>query len=399
MFLLFAALCKQQLPQLYNKRDAMQAANATFFVRCMAGIGRRAVVALAIVWLAIASHTAVCAAPVDIARGVSWLQGQVQPSGQFLTASGVATVAQAQCETAQTLLRLAGNNTQVAALVGAMPSSGADVPTETLACWQSMRQQQGLVAVAPLSARRIAQGGYAAFDFIQVANVLDTSWALGALGGQMAEADKQSLLVWLQAHQNADGALEVSGVSNLYVTAQVLRWLKEEAPRATIALQLAQQSAAYVLGQKTAGSGWASDIALTALAYEAVHPYTGKDATIASTIEAYLLSQQQTNGAWAEDPYVTALALRALALVGVTPQPPGQPASTGIVQGQASDGSSGLPLANAAVTVMFADSGSSQVAVTGADGHYVLAGVQAGSVTLSATKDVDADRKSSHFLR
>ena len=340
-------------------------------------------VVLGLLWMAMAPAFG---ASADVARGLAWLQGQVQANGQLTTPSKQALPTQAQCETAQTLLRLAGNGAQVTSLVNALPSSGADTPTETLACWQFMRQQQGQSANAGLDSRRIDQGGFAAYEGLLAASPLDTGWAIAALSSVATAADKQGIHTWLQSVQQPDGAFKADARSNHYTTSIVLRGLKDEASKSTQALQIAQKAAAYLLGKKSPSGTWGNDTALTALVFEAVHPYSSQDATLAPAVEAYLLAQQQANGSWANDPYTTALALRAVALVPVTPQNPGQPVTTGTLQGTAKD-ANGQPLAGVSVAVVPSTGGPAKVATTDAQGNYAITGVPAGPVSISAAKD------------
>lgn len=83
---------------------------------------------------------------------------------------------------------------------------------------------------------------------------------------------------------------------------------------------------------------------LTALAFEAVHPYTAALPQLGPAVEAFLLAQQKPNGSWNDDPYTTALALRALALVGVKPTDPEQQANSAIVKGTVYDEATNSPL-------------------------------------------------------
>lgn len=338
---------------------------------------------LGLLWLVMAPAFAAFA---DVAKGLAWLQGQVQANGQLATPSKQAFPTQAQCETAQTLLRLAGNGAQVTSLVNALPSNGADTPTETLACWQFMRQQQGQSANAGLDSRRIDQGGFATYEGMLATNPLDTGWAIAALSSVSTAADKQGVHTWLQSAQQPDGAFKAYVRSNLYTTGIVLRGLKDEVSKSTQALQIAQKAAVYLLGQKSLSGTWGNDTALTALVFEAVHPYSSQDETLAPAVEAYLLAQQQANGSWANDPYITALALRALALVPVTPQNPGQPVTTGTLQGTAND-ANGQPLAGVSIAVVPSTGGPAKVATTDAQGNYAITGVPAGPVSISAAKD------------
>ncbi|QTD43729.1 carboxypeptidase regulatory-like domain-containing protein [Ottowia testudinis] len=332
------------------------------------------------------SASSALAASADVARGLTWLQGQVQASGQLATVSFRATVAQAQCETSQTLLRLAGNSAQVTTLVGALPSSGADAPTETLACWQFVRQQQGQSANAGLASRRIDQGGFAAYEGMLAASPLDTGWAVAAISSVASSADKQGIHAWLESIQQADGAFKADARFNIYTTSIVLRGLKEEVAKNPQALQVAQKAATYLLAKRSAAGIWGNDPALTALAFEAVHPYSASDATLAVAVETYLLAKQQSNGSWANDPYITALALRALALTAVTPQTSGQPLTTGTLQGSAQD-AGGQPLAGVAIAAVPSSGGPAKVVMTDAQGNYAIANLRAGPISISAAKD------------
>src|SRR6218665_1459450 len=69
---------------------------------------------------------------------------------------------------------------------------------------------------------------------------------------------------------------------------------------------------------------WASDLAMTALVFEAVQPYTGSDPAIAASVHGYLAGAQDPDGSWAGDPYVPALARRARHAAGQTPLNPTQ---------------------------------------------------------------------------
>lgn len=99
------------------------------------------------------------AAPQDIARGLAWLQSQIQANGELTNQSHAASAAQAQCEAASTLLKLATGSPHVAALVAAI-QTGPDQATETLACVQNLRQQLGQTILNPeVEQRRVNQQG------------------------------------------------------------------------------------------------------------------------------------------------------------------------------------------------------------------------------------------------
>jgi hypothetical protein len=337
-----------------------------------------------VVALALAGTALVFGAPADVARGLAWLQAQVQADGGLLSGSGTGAAAQAQCETAATLLRLAGNSNQVASLLAALQPQGADGATETLACWQQLRQQLGQsILGSNIESRHVAQQGYAAYADFGVANALDSGWALGAQLKNLPATDKSTLLAWLQASQRADGSFGATSRADLLATAVVLRGLQEEASRSTVGAGIASKAATWLLAQRNAQGNWLGDVAITAVVFEAVHPYAGVDSTIASGVEAYLVSQQQSDGSWQGDAYVTAVALRALALTGVQPIDPTL-AAAATVRGVVTLASSGQPLAGVVVKAQAA-SGAAKTATTDAQGAYLLQGIAPGAISLAAS--------------
>ncbi len=72
-------------------------------------------VVLAIFLSAIFVH--VHAAPADIARGLTWLQGQVSSDGQIALESAAVVPEQVRCETGATLFKLAGGDPKTVALI------------------------------------------------------------------------------------------------------------------------------------------------------------------------------------------------------------------------------------------------------------------------------------------
>ncbi|ROZ79731.1 carboxypeptidase regulatory-like domain-containing protein [Ramlibacter sp. WS9] len=339
-----------------------------------------------VVGLALAGTALVFGAPADVARGLAWLQLQVQTSGALLSGSSTAATAQAQCETATTLLRLAGNSSQVASLIAAIQPQGSSGVTESLGCWQQLRQQLGQsILGSDIESRRIGQQGYAAYADFGVANALDSGWALGAQLKNLPATDKATLLAWLQASQHANGSFTAAGRADLLATAVVLRGLQEEASKSTVAAGIASKAAAWLLAQRNAQGNWLGDVATTAVVFEAAHPYTGVDAAIASGVEAYLVGLQQPDGSWQGDAYVTAVALRALALTGVQPIDPTL-AAAATVRGVVTLASSGQPLAGVVVKAQSA-SGAGKSATTDSQGAYLLQGIAPGAINLAASSN------------
>ncbi|MBI5278679.1 MAG: carboxypeptidase-like regulatory domain-containing protein [Burkholderiales bacterium] len=352
--------------------------------------GVRAVALMARLWrasvlsLALAGTALVFGAPADLVRGLAWLQAQVLSDGGLAAGAGSASLKQSQCETAATLLKLAGNSSRVATLLSAIQPTGTGDPTESVACWQHLRQQLGQdILGADLESRRIAQQGYGAYDGFAVSSAGDTGWALSARLQNLSATEKGTLLAWLQSTQAADGSFATANQADLLATAIILRGLKDEAPRNSAAAAIGAKAAQWLLGRRNAQGNWLGDVAITSVVFEAVHPYTGTDPAIASGVEAFLLSQQGADGSWQGDTFATAVALRALALVPVAPVDPTL-AFSATVKGVATLASSGQPLAGVSITAQ-PSTGPARSAVTDAQGSYILQGIPPGNVGLTAS--------------
>ncbi|MCO4093411.1 MAG: hypothetical protein HEQ37_02595 [Acidovorax sp.] len=139
----------------------------------------------------------------DTAKGLTWLQAQVQTGGQLASVSGTATVAQSRCEVARTLLELSGPGTAPAALTAALDNAPlGETVTEVLACTQWLQQQQSQIPrTSELQSRRTATHGFAAFEGQTGPSALDTGWALQALASQWSSAQADPTLAWLQQQQ------------------------------------------------------------------------------------------------------------------------------------------------------------------------------------------------------
>jgi hypothetical protein len=339
----------------------------------------RAVRRAVLLGVAVTVAAPVFSAPADIARGLAWLQAQVQAPGQLAIESKTASQQQARCETASTLLKLSGSSSQVAALVAALEERAADAATESLACWQQLRQQLGqAILLGDLEALRLNQQGYAPSVGFGVAGAIDTGWALAAQLQNLTTSDKATALAWLQSVQGGDGSFAVAGAPDLLTSAVIARALNIEASRTSLAATLAASAANYLLAKRNAQGNWASDLATTAIVFEAVAPYTSGNAAIASNVNLYLLSQQQADGSWASDPYVTAVALRALALTAATPLNPTQAGLKVVFI----DERSALPLSG--VTVQ-GSGASSFSATSNSSGVVQVTGVVPGSYQFTAS--------------
>lgn len=340
------------------------------------------------------ASAAALAAPADIARGLGWLQAQVQADGRLLSESRVAATQQARCESAATLLKLTGSTAQVNALLGALGVGGVDVPTETLACSQQLRQQLGEVLLTPeLEQRHVDHVAYGAYEGYGVPSTLDSGWALAAQLQNLGASDKDRLLAWLQANQSTDGGFSQGGSADPMTSAVILRGLRESASLNSVAAAIASKAAAHLLARRGAAGIWSDDVASTALIFEAVHPYTASDPSVASAVSSYLLGQQLPDGSWAGDAFVTAVALRALAL---SAQPALDPSLAGLSvkfvdarNGAALPGVSLIALTSSAVHGL--SDGEGRVEQRGlAAGSYQLQASLSGYATLSFTVTLKA---------
>lgn len=273
-------------------------------------------------------HAQAASSP-EVSRGLAWLQAQIPADGQIVVESPTASLQQVRCESAATLFKLAGGTPQVAAMVATLHQSGADVPTQSLACEQQLRQQLGQTSLTPeIESRHIASQGYGAYEGGAVPSALDSGWALSAQLQNLPPADKSVLLNWLQASQGSDGSFSLGSTPDLLATATILRGLKDEASQSAVAAAIASKAATFLLARRNAAGHWNDDVTSTALIYEAVQPYTASAPSIGTGAAAYLQGKQLADGSWGGDLFVTAVALRALNLSG---QPVLDPSLAGLI--------------------------------------------------------------------
>lgn len=333
-------------------------------------------------WLCLALVAAIPSiGSADTAKGLTWLQAQVQTGGQLASVSSAATVAQSRCEVARTLLELSGPGTAPAALTAALDGAAlGETVTEVLACAQWLQQKQSQIPrTSELQSRLTLTNGFAAFEGQTGPSALDTGWALQALASQWSSAQTDPTLAWLQQQQKADGSFTLSTGSDLLTTASVLRGLKDHRQRSAAAAAIADKAASYLLAQANAAGHWQSNVGVTALVYEAVHPYSGTQPALASAVQTWLLAGQATNGAWNNnDPWTSAVALRALVLTGRPPVNPAQAA----LKLQFVDGRTGTPISGVQLTGTGAGNLS---AGSNASGQIQVQGLAPGAYTLTAT--------------
>lgn len=317
----------------------------------------------------------------NTAKGLAWLQSQVQAGGQITSVSGAAILAQSRCEVARTLLELSGPGTAPAALTAALDNAPlGETVTEVLACTQWLQHQQSQIPrTSELLSRRTATHGFAAFEGQTGPSVLDTGWALQALDSQWSSAQADPTLAWLQQQQKADGSFTLGTGSDLLTTASVLRGLQGHRQRSAAAATIADKAASYLLAQANAAGHWQSNVGVTGLVYEAVHPYSGPQPALAAAVQTWLLAGQASNGAWNNnDPWTSALALRALVLTERTPVNPAQAA----LKIQFVDGRTVTPISGVQLTGTGAGNLS---ASSNASGQIQVQGLAPGAYTLTAT--------------
>ena len=335
---------------------------------------------------AITSAALGATSPVD--RGLGWLQGQLLGNGLLNTPSQVAADEQSSCETAKTLVKLAGLGPGVAALVNSLPT-GTSSATQTVACQRYLQRAMGLAPAGVLGERYVAGAGFAAFPDHAVPSLLDTGWALQSELVNLTATERNMVLEWLRSQQHADGSFSQGKGASLVSTSNILLGLKDAVASSEVASAMAAKAVAYLLTSQDTTGSWASDIATTAMVFEAVQPYAGHSPTVAATVQSYLLSQQSLDGSWGADPYVSALALRALQAAGQIPDNPLQPGNQTRLVGVVTDRNTDLPLVSAAVSVNVM--GKSVSVSTGAKGNFdfnVPSGVAAISVTAAGYKPI-----------
>lgn len=341
----------------------------------------RALLGLAVASGMVMGCGAAAASPADVARGLSWLQGQVQAGGGFAQESRRAELSRLQCETALTLHQVGGDAALAATLANAVAVTGADEATETLGCGAYLRRQLGQPASPqPVVDRYLSSRGFAAYGGLAVPSFTDLGWALAAQLGAASAAEKAQTLAWVQTLQRADGSFDAGVTSKVWGTAQVLRGLNDHYAGNAAVAAMAAQALQYLLSQRDAQGLWLNDTAATAAVFEAVQPYS--DAATRAAVQAYLLSVQQPDGSWASDPYVTALALRALFLAG---QPPSA-GNQGGVRLRVVEAQSGTPVAAAQVELLAANGGRLATGPSGADGRVQFLEIPAQAAVLKVTQ-------------
>jgi hypothetical protein len=347
---------------------------------------------VAMVVAAWAAVTGAWAGPVEVSRGLAWLQAQVSADGRLAVESKTSAAVQAGCETATTLVKLAGPDPSVMALVASLPSQ--DRATETLGCWSDLRAQLGLANPGTETVgRRVVQQGWSAYEGYGAPSMTDTGRVLATRLQALPSTDRSTLLAWLGTRQAADGSFATAGRPDLLATAAILRGLHAEASRDAAAAAMAARAAAWLLAARDAQGRWAAgDIATTSVVFEAVHPYLDAAPGLAAAVEAWLLGLQRPDGSWSGDPYDTAVALRALALAAVPPLDPTRGAvQVRFVDARNASAVAGVRVESAVPAAVAVSDAQGRAALTAlAPGRYEWVVSAAGYPSLSLTATVAA---------
>lgn len=338
-------------------------------------------------WLGLAVATALLIGGVRIgmaddpalARGLDWLQAQVRADGALISEDGsLAVIEQTRSEVAHTLAQ-AG---RTAALPDLQLNAGAQLSTELLsrraiALAAIGRSTEAADVAAVLMPRANADGGFGAAAG-QPSNPLDTAQALLAMraGGIARNTRAQAALGYLGNSAGADGGYAFGQPA--YTTAYALMALARYRNDYSLATVIGRSRAALIAYQANGAYG---DPVANAVASIALS-LSGPTVDAAGAITA-LRNSQAADGSWQQDPYVTALALRALA---VSANPPST--NAGRILGEVYDASTGLPIAQAQVSIAGAATASG---FTAADGTFVLDNVAAGAYTLTVSRVGYAD--------
>lgn len=306
-------------------------------------------------------------------RGYNWLSAHAAS----LDATATATVAQARCETATTLLMFDGPSPQVNILLDALAS---DVESsESLGCLLHLRAAvvQGSVS-ADAERRRIGHQGWGAYPGFSVPSVLDTGWVSISQISLLHGADRSAVLAWLGSAQAADGSFAINGRADLLATAIVLRAVQREAPSDASAAAIARKAATWLLSKRDTQGHWVGDVGVSAVVLEAVYPYTGADPAVASAVTHWLVARQDADGSWGQDAYRTAVATRAIRR---TATPPLDPTRSGL-RVKFVDGRTALPLPGVQLALVAAGS----AVASGNDGVVQLLDASPGTYQLTAQR-------------
>ena len=304
----------------------------------------RVIAAATVLSITLSGLTHASALSPGAAKGLIWLQAQVQADGSLTNeAVSIATSLQSRAETLQTLKLLATVPTPLADQLAADTEDNTEFLARR-AVTLNLAGRDASTLTALLLARQNADGGFGG-GIGQVSNALDTAWVMLALaqnslsGAPAALTARNFLLAVIQPDGGVAADSESARVSANAVALLALQSLPSNLNTATA---LKQISAWLLLKQGVDGS-WLGDGYLTALSLSAVSPLV-TDSAIRAAARIYLTGLQGIEGSWGGDPFLTAVVLRALVF-----EPTTAPVLTSSIMGRVVDKNTATALGSATV--------------------------------------------------
>ena len=324
------------------------------------------------------ASTAYAQTPVEVSRGLTWLQAQVTLDGTVLgEQTNIATPTQTRAEVALTISALAGVSS-VQQTLRAKLALEPNEPAEHLARKIiALSNVAGNVTslVGELNARQNGDGGFGSAAFDSSA-VLDTVWAYSALSRGTVFAGAARAQAFMLAKLEADGGLAGDSlgqrVQNTALGLLALQLAGTDVPT----LNATRQMAGWLQSKQQADGSWNGSPYLTAVALYSLS-VQGADSAMRTNARTYLVAQQTSNGSWNADPFLTAVILRAVAI-----DPVATPLASAVT-GLAMDPASGTPVSGVQVNLTGA---ATKSAITGADGRFTFNGLVSGSYSVVLAK-------------
>ena len=326
----------------------------------------------------IAVSPALAAPSPEVAKGLAWLQAQVQADGALSgEGASVATPAQARAETLTALKFLATVPSQLADAIAADSEDNTEYLSRRIVAL-SLAARPVSALVAQVGARQNADGGFGGAAGSE-SGVMDTAYALMAyaVAGQGGSAPAQAARNFLAASVQTDGGMAGSTNAERIANSALALSALQSAPGTSSSLSAINVLTSWLLRVQGAEGSWLQDSTLSGLALLALSPVV-TDTNLVSVARAYLTGLQGVDGSWFGDPFVTALALRALSSNAGTTS-----ALQAAIIGTVLDQNAGASLSGASITVTGAGAGT---ATSGTDGRFQIGNLVGGSYTVQIQK-------------
>jgi sugar lactone lactonase YvrE len=323
--------------------------------------------------LAHASHAWAQSADPAVAKGVTWLQSQVQSNGSLSNeANTIATPLQVRAEALNALALGGAAPASLITSVSADTTVNTDYLSRRTLALQAA-QHSATATLTALSQLQNADGGWALATGFS-SHALDTSLALMALCRSSGYSTQTaSGISALAAFELPDGGFGLTDADDLYVSLIALRALNACAANPSVAAT-ATSLTTWMLAQRTASLDF-GNVQFNALGLIGLLDRTN-DASVLTPLVTVLHANQAADGSWSEDPYLTALAIQALGYNSKKPPP----SATGGISGLVAD-AAGNPLSGATVQLVEAPQ---FVTTSAADGSFSMSGVAPGVYTVRA---------------